>query len=169
MVTAAKLRPADPAAARVWDIAAEVPDPEVPVLTIEDLGVLRKAEVTADGVKVTLTPTYSGCPALDQMGQDVRRVLLAAGYDNVEIEYTLTPTWTTDWMSDEGKRKLKEFGIAPPTGTVTDGPILVTLGVRCPRCDSIRTKEVSRFGSTACKAFYECLACREPFDFFKVH
>lgn len=167
MVTA-QLRPRDSAAAAVWEIAARVPDPEVPVLTLEDLGVLREARVEAGGVRVVLTPTYSGCPAIDQMRADVRARLQAAGYENVEVTYTLSPAWTTDWMSEEGKRKLKEFGIAPPAAKVGQ-PVLVTLGVRCPRCDSIRTREVSRFGSTACKAFYECLACLEPFDYFKVH
>lgn len=167
MVTA-QLRPTDPAAAAVWKIAARVPDPEVPVLTLEDLGVLREAHVEAGRVRVVLTPTYSGCPAIDQMRADVRTRLQAAGYDDVEVTYTLSPAWTTDWMSEEGKRKLKEFGIAPPAAKVGE-PVLVALGVRCPRCDSIRTREVSRFGSTACKAFYECLACLEPFDYFKVH
>lgn len=169
MVTESVLRPTDAASAHVWDIAARIPDPEVPVLTIADLGVLRSAEATTGGARVVLTPTYSGCPAIDQMRDDVRAALLAAGYERVEVTYTLTPAWTTDWMSEEGKRKLREFGIAPPTGAASDGPVFVTLGVRCPRCDSIRTREVSRFGSTACKAFYECLACLEPFDYFKVH
>lgn len=168
MVTAAELRPTDPAAAEVWQIAARVPDPEVPVLTIEDLGVLREARVEEGRVHVVLTPTYSGCPAIDQMRDDVHSSLTAAGYENVEVTYTLSPAWTTDWMSEEGKRKLKEFGIAPP-GAASGGPVFMTLGVRCPRCDSIRTREVSRFGSTACKAFYECLSCLEPFDYFKVH
>ena len=168
MVTRAEPRPTDPASAQVWDLAARVPDPEVPVLTIEDLGVLREARVSENGVHVVLTPTYSGCPAIDQMRADVTHALRAAGYENIEVTYTLSPAWTTDWMSEEGKRKLQEFGIAPPSGRSTD-PVFLTLGVRCPRCDSIRTREVSRFGSTACKAFYECLACLEPFDYFKVH
>lgn len=171
VTTAASLRPTDARSAQVWDIAAEVPDPEVPVLTIEDLGVLREATVHGDRVHVVLTPTYSGCPAIDQMRDDVKIKLHEAGYSNVEVSYTLSPAWTTDWMSEDGKRKLKEYGIAPPSGSaaVRQGPIPVSLGVKCPRCNSLRTTEVSRFGSTACKAFYECLACLEPFDYFKVH
>src|SRR5699024_3731207 len=105
MVTRAELRPTDPASAQVWDLAARVPDPEVPVLTIEDVGVLREARVSENGVHVVLTPTYSGCPAIDQMRADVTHALRAAGYENIEVTYTLSPAWTTDWMSEEGKRK----------------------------------------------------------------
>lgn len=164
-------RPSDAAARAVWDIAAAVPDPEVPVLTIEDLGVLREATIDVGRVRVTLTPTYSGCPAIDQMRDDVKARLREAGYTNVQVDYTLTPAWTTDWMSEAGKQKLEEYGIAPPSGLAAarQGPIPVSLGVKCPRCGSLRTHEVSRFGSTSCKAFYECLACLEPFDYFKVH
>src|SRR5699024_1617592 len=136
MVTRAELRPADPAAAKVWDIAARVPDPEVPVLTIEDLGVLREARVSENGVHVVLTPTYSGCPAIDKRSADVTPALRAAGYENSDVSYALGPAWTTDWMSEEGKRKLKEFGIVPLVGRSID-PVFLTLGVRCPRCDSI--------------------------------
>ncbi|MDO8145403.1 MULTISPECIES: 1,2-phenylacetyl-CoA epoxidase subunit PaaD [Isoptericola] len=165
-------RPHEPAAARVWDIAAEVLDPEVPVLTIEDLGVLRTAEADERGaVRVVLTPTYSGCPAIDQMRDDVRSRLRAAGYEQVVVEYTLAPAWSTDWMSEAGKRKLADYGIAPPDFRAASrrGPVLVQLSVRCPRCGSTRTREVARFGSTSCKALHECLDCLEPFDYFKVH
>ncbi|MGO2931727.1 1,2-phenylacetyl-CoA epoxidase subunit PaaD [Microbacterium sp.] len=156
-----------------WRIAATVTDPEVPVLTIEDLGVLRDVTVNRAGdgerVTVTLTPTYSGCPALDTMRDDVILALTVAGFDDVEVQTTLTPAWTTDWMTDAGKRKLTEFGIAPPSGRAAlgQGPIRLRLAVKCPRCESLDTREVARFGSTSCKALYECRACLEPFDHFK--
>lgn len=165
------VRPADEAAARAWDIAATVTDPEVPVLTIEDLGVLRNTSVQGDSVHVILTPTYSGCPAIDQMRDDVSAKLQEAGYENVQVDFTLAPAWTTDWMTEAGKRKLEEYGIAPPVhlSTARKGPIPINIGVKCPRCHSLNTREVSRFGSTSCKALYQCHACNEPFDYFKVH
>lgn len=169
--SSASLRPRDAAAARVWDLAAEVPDPEVPVLTIADLGVLRAASFEGGVARVIITPTYSGCPAIDQMRDDVRSRLRDAGYPSVEVSVTLSPAWTTDWMSDEGKEKLERYGIAPPrvlSGELR-GPIPVSIGVKCPRCHSLRTREVARFGSTSCKSLFECLACLEPFDYFKVH
>ncbi|GAT72387.1 phenylacetic acid degradation protein PaaD [Microbacterium sp. HM58-2] len=154
-----------------WRVAAAVADPEVPVLTIEDLGVLRAVEVDGDAVRVDITPTYSGCPAMDTIRDDVVLALTAAGWAQVDVRLVLSPAWTTDWMSDAGKRKLAEYGIAPPSGraAVPGGPIRLALGVRCPRCGSLDTREVSRFGSTSCKALYECRACLEPFDHFKVH
>lgn len=152
-----------------WRVAATVCDPEVPVLTIDDLGILREVAVTDDGVVVTITPTYSGCPAVETIRDDLVLALTEAGFARVEVATTLSPAWTTDWMSDEGKRKLVAFGIAPPTGRRAVGPIPVRLGVACPRCGSLDTHEISRFGSTSCKALYECRACLEPFDHFKVH
>lgn len=154
-----------------WRIAASVPDPEVPVLTIEDLGVLRAVTLDGDRVQVDITPTYSGCPAMDTIRDDVVLALTAAGFDDVEVRLVLSPAWTTDWMSDAGKQKLTSYGIAPPTGraAVASGPIRLALSVRCPQCGSLDTREVSRFGSTSCKALYECRACLEPFDHFKVH
>jgi ring-1,2-phenylacetyl-CoA epoxidase subunit PaaD len=154
-----------------WSIAASVPDPEVPVLTIEDLGVLRAVRVDGAAVHVDITPTYSGCPAMDTIRDDVVLALTAAGYSPVDVSLVLSPAWTTDWMSDAGKQKLERFGIAPPTGraAVGAGPISLALSVRCPQCGSLDTREVSRFGSTSCKALYECRACLEPFDHFKVH
>ena len=154
-----------------WRIAAAVADPEVPVLTIEDLGVLRAVESDGARVRVDITPTYSGCPAMDTIRDDVILARTAAGFGEVEVRLVLAPAWTTDWMSDAGKRKLERYGIAPPTGraAVHDGPIPLTLSVRCPRCGSLDTREVSRFGSTSCKALFECRACLEPFDHFKVH
>ncbi|WP_396659111.1 1,2-phenylacetyl-CoA epoxidase subunit PaaD [Microbacterium oxydans] len=154
-----------------WRIAASVPDPEVPVLTIEDLGVLRAVEVDGTAVHVDITPTYSGCPAMDTIRDDVVLALTAAGFDEVFVRLVLSPAWTTDWMTQAGKSKLAEYGIAPPSGraAVSTGPIRLALSVRCPRCGSLDTREVSRFGSTSCKALFECRACLEPFDHFKVH
>ena len=159
------------AQATAWRIAAAVADPEVPVLTIEDLGVLRAVTVDGDTVTVDITPTYSGCPAMDTIRDDVILALTVAGYENVEVRLVLSPAWTTDWMSDAGKQKLSQYGIAPPSGrsALSSGPIRLTISVRCPRCGSLDTREVSRFGSTSCKALFECRACLEPFDHFKVH
>lgn len=157
-------------ATRAWQVAASVPDPEVPVLTIEDLGVLRDVVVDGERVVVTITPTYSGCPAMDAIRDDIVLALTAAGFERVEVRLVLAPAWTTDWMTDAGKRKLVAYGIAPPTGrAAVGGPIRVQLSVRCPRCGSLDTRELARFGSTSCKALYECRACLEPFDHFKVH
>ncbi|MGM7670503.1 1,2-phenylacetyl-CoA epoxidase subunit PaaD [Microbacterium sp. A93] len=160
--------------ADAWRIAATVTDPEIPVLTIEDLGVLREVVVDGERVIVTLTPTYSGCPALDAMRDDVVLALTAAGFDNVEVRTTLSPAWTTDWMTDAGKQKLRDYGIAPPharaalgQGLIGQGPIRLRLGVKCPCCGSLDTHEASRFGSTSCKSLFECRACLEPFDHFK--
>lgn len=154
-----------------YEVAAAVCDPEVPVLTIEDLGVLRGVEADGDHVTVTITPTYSGCPAMETIRDDLLLALTHAGYARVDVRVALTPAWTTDWMTDAGKEKLRRFGIAPPTGLAPHraGPVPVALAVRCPRCGSLATREVSRFGSTSCKALYECTACLEPFDHFKVH
>ncbi len=183
----ARPRPTDAASVAVWDLAATVVDPEVPVLTIADLGVLRSASVSmsksasADGepalgedvlvedVLVEITPTYSGCPAIDAIRDDIVSVLSAAGYANVTVRTVLSPAWTTDWMSEEGKRKLASYGIAPPTGSRPVGPVSLGLGVRCPQCGSLHTRLLSRFGSTSCKALYVCQRCQEPFDFFKDH
>ncbi|MGF2948727.1 1,2-phenylacetyl-CoA epoxidase subunit PaaD [Microbacterium alcoholitolerans] len=154
-----------------WRIAATVADPEVPVLTIEDLGVLRAVHVDETGrVTVEITPTYSGCPAMDAIRDDIVLALTAGGFTDVGVRTVLSPAWTTDWMSDEGKRKLTEYGIAPPSGRAShrQGPVRLALSIRCPHCGSLDTREVSRFGSTSCKALYECRACLEPFDHFKV-
>jgi ring-1,2-phenylacetyl-CoA epoxidase subunit PaaD len=158
-----------PDARIAWEAASAVRDPEIPVLTIADLGVLRDVQTDADGVIVTITPTYSGCPAMDAIRDDLTLALIGAGFSRVEVRTALAPAWTTDWMSEAGKRRLEDFGIAPPTGRRPAGPIPVAIAVRCPRCGSLDTREVSRFGSTSCKALYECRACLEPFDHFKVH
>ncbi|MET1043684.1 MAG: 1,2-phenylacetyl-CoA epoxidase subunit PaaD [Microbacteriaceae bacterium] len=157
-------------------LAASVTDPEIPVLTIEDLGVLRAVEEIAGRVRVTLTPTYSGCPAMDAIRDDVTSALRAGGFPDVEVRLVLAPAWTTDWMTEAGKQKLRQYGIAAPSGTAPAsvrparpaGPVRVALAVKCPHCDSLHTRELARFGSTSCKALYECLDCLEPFDYFKV-
>ena len=160
--------------ADVLDLAATVNDPEIPVLSIRDLGILRDGRLEADGtVRLTITPTYSGCPAMDAIRDDLRKVFREAGHEKVEVDLVLSPAWTTDWMTDEGKAKLAEYGIAPPAGAAGRnagpvGPIKLGLAVKCPRCHSLNTREMSRFGSTSCKALYVCQACHEPFDYFKV-
>lgn len=154
---------------RAREVAGAVPDPEVPVLTIADLGVLREVRTGDDGaVEVVVTPTYSGCPAMDTIRDDVVTSLRANGFDHVRVTTVLAPAWTTDWMSEDGRRKLAEYGIAPPSPTrdVT-GPVAVALSVRCPQCGSPDTREMSRFGSTACKSLWRCRSCAEPFDHFK--
>lgn len=163
------VRPSDPAHAAVWDLAATVPDPEIPVLSIADLGILRAAGLDAAGAAVVvITPTYSGCPAMGTIEADVTEALRQAGHENPRVETVLRPAWTTDWMSDEGREKLREYGITPPSGMAAAGPIRVGLSVKCPQCNSLDTRELTRFGSTACKALYQCRSCAEPFDYFKV-
>lgn len=165
----ARPKPSGGEGAHIWDLAATVLDPEVPALTIEDLGVLRNAELIDGRAVVTITPTYSGCPAMDTMRDDILTVLTDAGYADAVVNLVLAPAWTTDWMSEAGKQKLEAFGIAPPSGkAAVDGPVRVTMSVKCPLCGSLDTKESSRFGSTSCKALYTCNACHEPFDYFKV-
>ncbi|MEU9200689.1 1,2-phenylacetyl-CoA epoxidase subunit PaaD [Streptomyces sp. NPDC048332] len=153
-------------------LAGAVPDPELPVLTLEELGVLRGVEVLAPGrVTVRLTPTYTGCPAIETMSTDIERVLYDHGMTEVSVVTVLSPAWSTDDISTEGRRKLAEFGIAPPrphdATTASTGPVPVALSVRCPHCGSTDTELLSRFSSTACKALRRCVSCREPFDHFK--
>lgn len=151
-----------------WPIAAAVTDPEIPVLTIEDLGILR--DVTEDDqgrVHVRITPTYSGCPAMETIRQDLIDALSAAGYRRVCVEFVLAPAWTTDWMSAQGREKLERYGIAPPGPRRGGEVVALDLSVRCPQCGSPNTREASRFGSTACKSLWVCRVCREPFDHFK--
>jgi ring-1,2-phenylacetyl-CoA epoxidase subunit PaaD len=152
--------------------AGSVLDPEVPVLTIADLGVLRDVALADDGtVTVTVTPTYSGCPAMDVIRHDVETAVRAAGFEAVEVRTVLLPAWTTDWMTERGRRALQEYGTAPPGRRTSQGDdsraVPVTLSARCPQCGSADTRESSRFGSTACKSLWVCRACREPFDHFK--
>jgi ring-1,2-phenylacetyl-CoA epoxidase subunit PaaD len=153
---------------RAWDAAAQVCDPEIPVLTIADLGVLRAVEVAEDGsVEVTITPTYSGCPAMDVIGVDVDLALARAGIDKARIRHVLSPAWTTDRMSEEGRAKLLAYGIAPPAAKSSRRALFGDDAAACPRCGSARTEKISEFGSTACKSLWRCLSCREPFDHFK--
>ncbi|WNZ13781.1 1,2-phenylacetyl-CoA epoxidase subunit PaaD [Streptomyces sp. 11x1] len=160
------------AARRARHIAEQVPDPELPMLTLADLGVLREVRLTADGTVVaSLTPTYSGCPAMAEMRADVAARLRAAGYERVEIRTVLNPPWTTDWITDTGRRKLTEHGIAPP-GAAPRGPVPLQLSptrrsVACPRCGSADTQETSRFAATSCKSLWRCHSCREPFEHVK--
>ena len=153
---------------RAWDAAAQVCDPEVPVLTIADLGVLRSVDIAEDGaVEVAITPTYSGCPAMDVIGVDVELALLKAGIGEARIRQVLSPAWTTDWMSEQGRAKLLAYGIAPPAAKSSRRALFGDDAAACPRCGSERTEKISEFGSTACKSLWRCLACREPFDHFK--
>lgn len=159
----------------VRDIAETVTDPELPMLTLADLGVLRDAWVTPTGtVVVSITPTYSGCPAMDAMRDDLRSALRAAGYQDVEIRTVLEPAWTTDWISESGRAKLARAGISAPhlAPIRASGPIRLDLGttvrvIRCPQCGSARTEEQSRFSSTACKSLWRCRSCLEPFEHIK--
>jgi ring-1,2-phenylacetyl-CoA epoxidase subunit PaaD len=153
----------------IWNIAATVVDPEVPVLTIEDLGVLRAVAIEGEQVTVEITPTYSGCPAIGAMRDDIVSALSAAGYSEVRVRQVLAPAWTTEWMSSEGRAKLEAFGIAPPLPRNAGGAVNLGLGIRCPHCGSLHTRELSHFGSTSCKALYVCQRCQEPFDYFKAH
>lgn len=159
-----------PTEERAWRAAAGVLDPEVPVLTIEDLGVLRAVREQNGRIVATITPTYSGCPAMDMIGLHVELALRDAGFSDVRVERALSPAWTTDWMSEAGRRKLRAYGIAPPSGTAGRGTLFgASAAVHCPHCGSARTASLADFGSTACKALYRCESCAEPFDYFKCH
>ncbi len=154
--------------AELAELAGSVPDPELPVLSLAELGVMRGVRMHEDGhVEVTLTPTYTGCPAIEAMSADIERVLTGHGIPDVRVRTVLAPAWSTDDISAEGRRKLAEFGIAPPRPHAAGGPVPLTLSVRCPNCGSTDTELLSRFSSTACKALRRCTACREPFDHFK--
>jgi len=156
----------------VYKYLEHVNDPEVPVLNVIDLGIVRDVVLLdEDEVEVTITPTYSGCPAMDVITINIRMVLLAHGFKNIKITQKLSPAWTTDWMSEEGKQKLKDYGIAPPTPKqqVCNEKLFAEEAIQCPHCNSWHTHRVSEFGSTACKALYVCDDCKEPFDFFKCH
>lgn len=156
---------------RLWQILEEVKDPEVPVLSIVDLGIVRDLSYTDGKVEVVITPTYSGCPAMDVISMDIRLKLLEKGYRTIQVRQQLSPAWTTDWMTEEGKRKLKAFGIAPPNPKqqFCMSEMFREEAVQCPHCNSYHTELVSQFSSTACKALYRCLDCREAFDYFKCH
>ena len=152
-----------------WNAAAQVVDPEIPVLTIADLGVLRDVVVTDDGVEVTITPTYSGCPAMNMIALEIEFALEREGIRNPVIRTVLSPAWTTDWMSEQGREKLREYGIAPPVAGGGRRALFGEQEVMCPQCGSANTEVLSEFGSTSCKALWRCRSCREPFDYFKCH
>lgn len=171
---------ADARVAQAWAALEAVPDPEIPVVSIRDLGILRGIAADADGtLEVTITPTYSGCPAMSQIAEDIGQALDAAGLAPWRLRTVLAPAWTTDWITPAARERLREFGIAPPgqCGAAAAAqplrfvPLAARAGapdrVACPRCGSVHTQEISRFASTACKALYRCLDCREPFDYFK--
>ena len=165
------LSPAGVTAEELWALLEEVKDPEVPVLSIIDLGIVRHVDVENGSICITITPTYSGCPAMDVISMDIRLKLIEKGFRNVSIQQQLSPAWTTDWMSEEGKKKLKAFGIAPPNPKqqFCTSEMFQQEAVQCPRCDSYHTELISQFGSTACKSMYRCLDCKEAFDHFKCH
>lgn len=151
-------------AAELFELLNSVVDPEIPVLTLQDLGVLRNISISDGEVQVSITPTYAGCPAMETMRADIKSTLAAAGYERVTVQQDLSPAWSTDWMTQNGRDKLRAYGIAPPLNT--------TCGkqagqIECPQCSSTEVKLISEFGSTACKALYQCQDCREPFDYFK--
>lgn len=150
----------------LWELAATVPDPELPFLTIADLGILRDLAWEDGRIVVTVTPTYSGCPATEAIAADIAATLSRAGFGDVSVRTTLAPAWTTDWITDQGRRKLAEAGIAPPSPLSSAGSSQVEL-IRCPRCGSGESRLVSRFGSTACKSLRACKRCLEPFDHFR--
>ncbi|WP_018012535.1 1,2-phenylacetyl-CoA epoxidase subunit PaaD (plasmid) [Sinorhizobium medicae] len=161
----------------VWNWLSHVPDPEIPVISVTDLGIIRDVAWDREALVVTVTPTYSGCPATAVINQDIERALKEKGIENVRLERRLSPAWTTDWISAEGREKLANYGIAAPIdGTAAEGTLMeriaglaggAPLTVHCPRCNSGRTEKISQFGSTPCKASYRCRDCLEPFDYFK--
>jgi ring-1,2-phenylacetyl-CoA epoxidase subunit PaaD len=156
---------------QLWHILEEVKDPEVPVLSIIDLGIVRDVKVEEDKITIVITPTYSGCPAMDVISMDIRLKLIEKGFRNVSIQQRLSPAWTTDWMTEEGKKKLKAFGIAPPNPRqqFCTSEMFREEAIECPHCHSYHTQLISQFSSTACKAMYRCLNCKEAFDYFKCH
>ena len=154
---------------RAWDAAASVVDPEIPVLTIADLGVLRDVILDGDRVEVAITPTYSGCPAMNMIALEIELALERAGFRLPKVRTVLSPAWTTDWMSEEGRRKLRAYGVAPPQASSSRRALFGEQAVACPQCGSNNTELLSEFGSTSCKALWRCKSCREPFDYFKCH
>jgi len=151
---------------KIWEILETVCDPEVPVLTIIDLGIVRNVTIRKNTVLINITSTYTGCPAMDMITMNIKLALAENGFKNIEVKQVLTPAWTTDWMTENGKQKLKEYGIAPPQKNSRETP---DTGIECPQCNSIDTVLISEFGSTACKALYKCNTCKEPFDYFKCY
>jgi ring-1,2-phenylacetyl-CoA epoxidase subunit PaaD len=156
---------------KIIKILSNIQDPEVPVLSVIDLGIVRDAVETDEGIEVDITPTYTGCPAMDVIATQIRMELLANGYTDITIRTVLSPAWTTDWMSEEGKEKLRAYGIAPPLPKqqACNTALFSEEMIQCPHCNSTHTQRISEFGSTACKALYRCDDCKEPFDYFKCH
>lgn len=156
---------------QAWKVLDTVADPEIPVISVTELGIVRAIEVRPDGVNVVVTPTYSGCPATEVIAQDIRDALLQAGVEQVSIEMRLSPAWTSDWIGEAAHEKLRAYGIAPPGQCTPAGGALplrfVRIRIPCPLCGSTDTARLSEFGSTACKALYRCQSCLEPFDYFK--
>jgi len=154
--------------AQVWSYLEEVSDPEIPVLTIVDLGVVRDVQVTSSNCHVVITPTYSGCPAMKMIEEQIIEKLTEKGIDSCSVELVLAPAWTTDWLTESGKEKLRTYGIAPPEHEPDKSVLFAEpIKVPCPRCATKNTRMISQFGSTACKAQYQCNECLEPFDYFK--
>ena len=156
----------------IYSYLEEINDPEVPVLSIMDLGIVRDVKMNDEELEVVITPTYTGCPAMDMITTTIKIQLATLGFKKVKVTQALSPPWTTEWMSEEGKRKLKEYGIAPPNPKqqVCDQKLFAAAeAVQCPQCNSYHTHRISEFGSTACKALYQCDDCKEPFDYFKCH
>jgi ring-1,2-phenylacetyl-CoA epoxidase subunit PaaD len=154
----------------IWEILHQIPDPEIPVIDIVELGVIRKVKIIDTlSIEISITPTYSGCPAMKQMEDDIRMKLSHAGFSEIKINTVYNPPWTTDWISEDAKIKLNNYGIAPPEHSSLDKATLLgkERKVKCPRCNSTSTQLISQFGSTACKALYKCSDCLEPFDYFK--
>ena len=154
---------------KIFSLLSVVPDPEIPVINIQELGVLRDVIISENEVEVIITPTYSGCPAMKQIENDIVSKLKENGVENVKLKTVFHPAWTTDWLTDEAKEKLKKYGIAPPEKFTADKGALTGKKKVCPHCGSENTEMVSQFGSTACKALYKCSDCKEPFDYFKCH
>ena len=154
---------------RIYELIRNIPDPEIPVITIEDLGILREVKYEDDKIVISITPTYSGCPAMKAIENDITDILRESGIENFQIKTVFAPVWTTDWINDEAKEKLRRYGISPPEGKSTDKNILLNKKILCPQCNSSNTEMISHFGSTACKALYRCKDCLEPFDHFKCH
>lgn len=154
---------------KILSLLSQIPDPEIPVINIRELGVLRDVIVHGNAVEVVITPTYSGCPAMKQIEDDILSVMKKNSIENVKMKTVYNPAWTTDWITDEAKEKLKKYGIAPPEKGSMDKGALMGKKKICPHCGSENTEMVSQFGSTACKALYKCLDCKEPFDYFKCH
>ncbi len=156
----------------IYSYLEEINDPEVPVLSIMDLGIVRDVKMNEEELEVIITPTYTGCPAMDMITTTIKIQLATLGFKKVKVTQALSPVWTTEWMSEEGKRKLREYGIAPPNPRqqVCDQKLFAAAeAVQCPQCNSYHTHRISEFGSTACKALYQCDDCKEPFDYFKCH